>query len=465
MVKKVNFKPNSLRIFSEVLGDLKEHCFPPYEQIQPVIQICPAEDCLYSSYGTYTIEELNNSVQKKQTLPSHIKFIKTNGISWFYKDDDPFDFYSTKKHVSLGFSPQRLMNPKILKDRQIVNCIKKMLALLGQPNISETDVIKVFPEDIWRKVYELAPPREDILSCLTISIEKVRQTLFPHLKTHHEKDIQNLPEFQAFHKANPDKSVLDFLKKDYRGFSLAEKWGYIKNSKKLIEFQKLRNTPRHVSKFMKDPILSGETDSMTDEDWNRWIYHQGYPYQNPTELYNDFQKALFFVSPKKPQSTISYDDATCAIWAQKDIEKLKKILNTLSFEKDMETFLKKNFPNEVSPETVTIEKSDKTKTPESVTLFSTFFVKKNGIVPSEIAQEQPDGTLLFKEKDFHNWIHHAKTTAHAHEGYQESSKILSEDMQYLSDFVADLTDAFNQKTQSRIRMAKTTKCHIRNSGR
>ena len=113
-----------------------------------------------------------------------------------------------------------------------------------------------------------------------------------------------------------------------------------------------------------------------------------------------------------------------------------------------------NFPKEISTETITVERSDKTKTPETVTLFSTFFVRKNGIAPCEIAQEQPDGTILFKEKDFHNWIKHAKTVAHAHEGYQESSKILPEDLLNLSDFVEELSEAYHRKCSSQIQIRK-----------
>ena len=211
--------------------------------------------------------------------------------------------------------------------------------------------------------------------------------------------------------------------------------------------------------------LDCEEHNLTDEDWHRWIYHMGYPYQSPTKLYDEFQKALPFVTPKTPKNIIPYDDAVCSTWIQKDIEQLKKIREKFSPENKMEVFLKKNFPEEISSQIVTIEKDDKTQVQEPVTLFSDFYVRGKGVVPDTMAQTQSDGTVLLKEKDFHDWWKLSDTCAHANAGYQESAKILSEDMQYLSAFVADLTDAFDVKIQSEIRTNKTVKCPIRNSGR
>ena len=114
---------------------------------------------------------------------------------------------------------------------------------------------------------------------------------------------------------------------------------------------------------------------------------------------------------------------------------------------------------------MTIEKADKTRVQESITLFSDFYVRGKGVAPDTMAQTQSDGTILVKEKDFHDWWKLSDTCAHANAGYQESAKILSEDMPYLSAFVADLTDTFNRKIQSKIRTGKTTKRPIQNSGR
>ena len=126
----------------------------------------------------------------------------------------------------------------------------------------------------------------------------------------------------------------------------------------------------------------------------------------------------------------------------------------------MEAFLKKNFPEEISTQIVTIEKADKTQVQESITLFSDFYVRGKGVAPDTRAQAQSDGTILLKENDFHDWWKLSDTCAHANSGYQDSAKILSEDMLYLSDFVADLTDVFNRKTQSKISESKTVKCPI-----
>jgi len=382
--------------------------------------------------------------------------------------DVPFDFYSDKNYVTLDFANQRLLDPKILKNPSIQSCIKKMLALIEQKKISSADAAKVFPEKICRIVYELAAPRDYILSNLKDAIERTRRILFQHLRAHHENDIRQLPEFQVF-QSTYNKSfdpVLAFLKQNYRGFTLAEEWGYIKNAKKLIDFQKLRDVPRHPSKFMPSPLDSEKLlHASTDEDWHRWIYYRGYPYQSPKELYDEFQKAFPLVSPKMPQNIISYDDAVCSTWVQADIEQLKKIRGKLPRANQMEAFLKKNFPEDIFSQIVTVEKADKTRVQESITTFSDFYVRGKGVLPDAMAQTQSDGTILLKEKDFHDWWKLSDICAHANPGYQESAKILSEDMTYLSAFVADLTDAFNRKIRSAITQNKTMKCPTQSSGR
>ena len=464
MIKKVNFKHTTLNTFNEILGVLHEACCPPVEQIQPIIQINSPRDNFGSTFGNYPVEDLDHMVQTKQVLPSHISVIKMDGVNWFSPKDNPLDFYSTKHYVTLDFAPQRLVNPKILKNKSVLNSVKKMLALIGRGKSAE-DASTAFSDDVCRKVYEISSPREYILAKMMTSIEQVRRIIFTHLDAHHRKDIQLLPEFRAFQKANPEKSgIFDFLRSGYKGFSLAEKWGYIKNSKALIDIQKMRHTPRHAAKYMPNPFDSeGGLENMTEEDWNQLIYHNGYPYQNPTKLFDHFQKALYFAKPKAPKDVIAYDDATISLWAQKDIEQFKKIFYSLPHDKNLELVLRKSFPEEISTETVVIEKEDMTQVSEPVAVFSSFYIRGNSIAPIRFAEEQPDGTMLFKEGDFHNWIKASNDSAHANPGFQKCAKILSDDWLDLSEFVEELSSA--KQKRSSLLASKTSSQIKKQSGR
>jgi len=448
MIHTTKFSPDDLQKFSEILGGLQIACHPAFGFIAPSVQIMSPRDSLYGSKGCYTIQELTDAAEKGQTLPSHITHTLVGGTHWFSTDEEPFDFYSSKHTVLLAFSPQRVNDPKILEDSSVANYVKIMLGRIAQRNISAAAAAKVFPESICRKVYELTPPHDYILYNLNEAIEQTRRTLFLHLQKHHEQDIRKLPDFPAFQSTYHGSKdvILAFLGENYLGFSLAEDWGYIKNSQELIKFQQLRNIPRHMKKLNPDPLQSPEImNTMTSKDWNRWIYHMGYPHQSPTQLYAEFQKALPFVTPKTPAKIVSYEDAICAIRVQTDLEKLKEIRKTLRRAKKLETFMHKNFPDEISTETVTIEKPDKTRTQETITLFSSFYIRGKGIVPDTLAKPQPDGSILLKEVDFHDWYKLGDDCAHTNEGFKESAKILSEDMPFLSDFVSDLTDVFDQK--------------------
>ncbi len=450
MVQKINFSADDLKILAHVLGELKMTCRPSFKQIQPIVQIKPAEQEFGAENGIYTLDELNNLSQTNQFLPAHIDAIKMNGTSWFYSDDEPFDFYSTKARVILSFAPQRMLDPKILKNKSIYHHIQKMLATLSlQGNLSEQEVLQFFPENICRKIYELDPPREHILNTLMSSIEQVRRVLFLHLLAHHTNDIQQLPEFQKFQQntVNSPNLLKQFLKKDYMGFILAERWGYISNAKQLISYQQLRDVPRHPSKLMPDPILAPDFDpaALSDNDQNRWLYHMGYPLQNPTQLYQDFKNALSFVAPQKNKNVVSYDDAMSAIWSYQSIEQFKQILAAYPREKKLETFLTKHFPTEISTDNVIIEHPNNTQSPEQVTHFDSFYIRGKGVASDKSAKKQTDGSLLLKESEFHDWLTHSNTNAHANSGYQGSAKILSQDLHLLMAFVDTLQEAHDRK--------------------
>ena len=97
---------------------------------------------------------------------------------------------------------------------------------------------------------------------------------------------------------------------------------------------------------------------------------------------------------------------------------------------------------------VIIENADHARILEPVTHFSSFYVRKKSVAVAEDGEEQADGSLLFKETDFHNWKKLSNTCAHANEGYQESAKILSGDIWVLSDFVTELKAARDRKLKT-----------------
>ena len=459
MVQKVAFSQNSLNTFAEALGVLQRGCFPPLDEISPIIHIDRPRDYICDICRSYSVQTLNDMVQANEPLPPNITCIKMNGVAWFSDVKDPLDFYSTKQYVELGFGPQRLMNPQVFKDQLVVNSVKKMLAMISQGNVSESDLSKVFTEDVCRKVYQICPPREYIFSKLKDAMEPIRRTLMQHLINHHANDIQQLADFQAFQLSKPNarNPLREFLRDNYRVFLLAESWGYIKNGQTLAAFQSTRDIPRHMSKMRPDPILSGRDPvSVSEEEKNDWIYNMGYPYEDPVYLYCEIRKALPFVQPKTPSDIVSYEDDVWSTWVQKDIEKFKKIRASYPYANKLEVFLQNSFPKEVSSETVAIEKPDTTKVSEQVTLFSSFYVRKSSIAPSWLAEKQPDGSIVFKEEDFHEWPKLSDNWAHANPGYQQCAKILCEDAFELSDFVEALAKADERNKAQQVAVCKNT---------
>ena len=446
MVTKVNFSEKEKQHLASVLGDLKAVCHPSIKEIEPFIAIDPSARDLDYEHGYYSIQTLDDLAKTKQMLPPDIHCLSTKGTNWFYTTDEPLNFYSDKAYVHLDFSPQRLHSPNIITKAKLRPYIQKMLTKITAGQTTA----------VCEQVYALDPPREHILAVLANTAEQVRRVILQHLLNHHAHDIQQLPAFHKFKTGATDPTTIlrQFLKEGQRGLLLAQKWGYITNAQRLIHYQQRRDIPRHPSELMPNPILHTDAQMFRSKaESQRWVYHRGYPYQNPTQLYQDFAQALSFIKPTKSKDVSAYADQTCTIWDYQEIEQLKKILQHYRREKKMETFLHNNFPTEISTESVTIEHPDKTKTNEMITHFGSFYVRKKGVAPEQFAQKQQNGSLMLKEEDFHDWITLSNNAAHANEGYKTSIEILSQDFVYIMDFVHQLQQVHDKRQHNIISRA------------
>jgi len=167
---------------------------------------------------------------------------------------------------------------------------------------SDSDIASSFAQTVLDRIFNKKFPKERICVSLIKMVEHLRQSLNERLSHDCIDEISKTTDFQNFiSSAKPEllqalgndlsKQISVFLESpQYRmkTFELGEKFGYIKNAKKMKKFQQVRDYERH--KKERKPIA--------------WT---------PTEVYRDFKTALGFSDKGNPNDPVELSERNLKI--------------------------------------------------------------------------------------------------------------------------------------------------------
>ena len=233
-----------------------------------------------------------------------IQTIKTPKTEWYYNFYSFPYLYSADGQKRATFN---LMNYPADFDVLSVAGVKQSLKSAlrkfddnAQP--SGSDIDSAFPKTVLDRIFNKKFPKERVCVSLVKMVEYLRHALNERLSHDCAGEISKTTDFQNFiASAKPEllqalgsdipKQISVFLESpQYRmkTFELGEKFGYIKNSKKMKKYQDVRDYERH--KKERKPV-----------SWT------------PMEVFRDFKTALGFSDKNNPNDPIELSERNLKI--------------------------------------------------------------------------------------------------------------------------------------------------------
>ena len=265
MVKKETlFSPQDWAELKKRLNHLRMVCCPPASSLKPLIRFKSQSDFQWNDYLKWGVSasptypsELKNVWQNKQILSSvDVDYIVVNDQKWFFNTHDKignFFLEDGTRKVEIEF-PYWMEMTDILKIKGIRSAIFDTLNLTANEKIPTQEQVKnCFPDELCQRIYRKNPSRDAIEIAVLEMTEIFRKKTISYLEQNHVADILNEPRFKRyektgkFSKKTPDfQKVRQFLSaQKSSAYILAEKYGLIKNARRMSIYEDIRNHARH----------------------------------------------------------------------------------------------------------------------------------------------------------------------------------------------------------------------------
>ena len=256
--------PKDQSLLLDRFHSLENLCVPPCEIALPSFtfkkkEVFTATDTLpYSIGAMLRPDELvsYDGLDKSMLRGLNLDYIKTKNQKWFFNTSEKDGVFFSKdgqKKVEIGLDFW-MDAEKIWSIPGIKNAMRCVLqACEGDSFPTNTQAQKFFSDEICHKIYQKQPSFKIIQHAVLGIIEPFRKTLVTELTTKYANDISKSPKFQKYVKQKKLDSTKNlraltekYLKENKNAiFLFGEKFGLIKNARKAIHYQKVRDSERH----------------------------------------------------------------------------------------------------------------------------------------------------------------------------------------------------------------------------
>ena len=246
------------------LNDLKAVCYPPTASLHPSIRFKTQSDFLLddhlkwgrSSMPIYP-HEISNIWEDRQTLRNeNIDYICVQNQKWYFNMHDKvgrFFHQNGTRLVEIEF-PYWMQMSDVIKTKGCRTSIFNLLSLCASESFPDDETAQnCFSDELCHTIYQKNPPREAIEVAILEILETLSTQTNKYMEENHVTDIAKEAAFKRFVKSRtfpvniPEiQRIREFLAGERKQkYILAEKYGFIKNGRKISSYEDIRDHVRH----------------------------------------------------------------------------------------------------------------------------------------------------------------------------------------------------------------------------